>query len=92
MTDPTLKLTETQSAMVDQLVRSGRFDDAGDVVEAALGLLLEHEADDAKKLATLRRAVDAGLADLDAGRSETFDDPDQLRTRLTSLSETAARR
>jgi antitoxin ParD1/3/4 len=57
-----VSLTKEQQALVDRLVRSGRFDGTNDVVSTGLRLLEEHEREAAKVLAELEDAVGNGLA------------------------------
>ena len=59
--------------LVQEKVSSGRFGSASDVVAAALQLMRETDAHSGASLAALRCEVLRGLADLDAGRSVSFD-------------------
>ena len=44
--------------------------------------LVQGQADDADRLATLRQAAHEGIADIDAGRFKTFVSKQELRTHL----------
>jgi antitoxin ParD1/3/4 len=59
-----LVLTDHQSAFVDALVASGRYQNASEALRAGLRLL---EADEAT-LAALRTRLSRGLAEADAGQ------------------------
>jgi Arc/MetJ-type ribon-helix-helix transcriptional regulator len=54
----TIELPEDLQAFAEELVRTGKSASVADVVREAL---------EAKKLATLRDAIDEGIAELDAG-------------------------
>jgi antitoxin ParD1/3/4 len=65
-------LTDHQDGIIGDLVASGRYQNASEVLRAGLRLLEQHEAEDAARLDALRRAVAEGVADLEAGRFETL--------------------
>jgi Arc/MetJ-type ribon-helix-helix transcriptional regulator len=60
MSDPArmIELPEDLQAFAEELVRSGKSASVADVVREAL---------EARKLASLREAIDEGIAELDAG-------------------------
>lgn len=74
--------------MIERLVASGRYRNASDVLGDGLRLVLQREAEDEARLAALRDAANAGLADFAAGRHRSFADGDQLREYLTARSGT----
>lgn len=82
-------LTAQQSDLVEEFVRTGRYQNAGEVLREGLRLLEQRERRDAAKLAALRAAVDAGRADLAAGRYVEVDD-DGLDDYLAELGERAS--
>lgn len=57
----------------DEMVAAGRFASRGDVICAAMRLLQDHESLRDRELAGLSAAIQEGLDDLDAGRSQVFD-------------------
>lgn len=86
-------LTDRQAEMVEELVDSGRYQNASEVLREGLRLLEQRDAEDKAKLKALREAARVGLADLEAGRYQTFETPDALRQHLKDLTErTLARR
>lgn len=64
-------LSQHQHELVDSLVKSGRYQNASEVLREGLRLLERREEEDAIKAAALRAAADRGWADLAEGR---FDD------------------
>jgi len=82
-------LTDHQSLFVEKLVKSGRYQNASEVLREALRLIEWREKEDEARLAALRNAVQVGVSDMEAGRYITFDDHDQLRDHLASLTDQA---
>ncbi|HEV3026170.1 MAG TPA: type II toxin-antitoxin system ParD family antitoxin [Planctomycetota bacterium] len=68
-----VSLTPKLVALVEERVRSGRYQSASEVVREALRLLEDVEQVRAARLKELRRDIAAGLKDLDHGRSVAFD-------------------
>jgi antitoxin ParD1/3/4 len=79
-------LTDRQADMIEQLVTSGRYQDASQVLREGLGLLEQRQAQEANRLQALRSALKLGLDDMHAGRIKTFDDKDTLRKHLQLLT------
>ena len=79
-------LTNHQAVLVEQLVTSGRYQNASEVLREGLRLVEQREAEDAYRLEALRSAAQAGLADVEAGRFKTFDSKASLRAHLKSLT------
>ena len=80
-------LTEHQAAMIEQLVQSGRYQNASEVLRDGLRLVRQREEEDAARLEALRRAVDIGLEDVAAGRFRSFADGKTLRRHLAARAE-----
>lgn len=78
---PTLNivLTDHESAFIKDLVSSGRYQNASEVLRAGLRLVERQEA--------LSEAVHAGIADIEAGRFREFSEPGSLRNYLLDLAE-----
>jgi antitoxin ParD1/3/4 len=77
-------LTDQQAGMIEHLVRSGRYQNASEVLRDGLRLVQQREAEDEARLAALRDAANAGLADFAAGRYRSFAGGDQLRDHLAT--------
>jgi antitoxin ParD1/3/4 len=60
-------LTKQQADLVEELVRSGRYQNASEVLRAGLRLLERREAEEDAKLAALRRALEESEAAAGAG-------------------------
>ena len=88
---PTLKvnLTEHQEELIENLVSSGQYRDAGEVLRAGIRLLEQQAAEDDARLEALREAAGLGIADIEEGRFRSFDKPESLRQHLTNLAEDA---
>ncbi|MDP9444675.1 MAG: type II toxin-antitoxin system ParD family antitoxin [Actinomycetota bacterium] len=69
-------LTQHQHEFVDSLVKSGRYQNASEVLREGLRLLERQEREDAAKLAALREAAETGWSDLAAGRYDEVADED----------------
>ena len=72
--------------MVEQLVSSGRYQNASEVLREGLRLVEQREAEDASRLEALRSAVQVGINDIQAGRFKTFDSKESLRAHLKFLT------
>lgn len=79
-------LTDHQASVVEQLVSSGRYQNASEVLRDGLRLIEQRDAEDAARLEGLRTAVRVGAADFDQGRFTSFDAPEALKAHLTSLA------
>jgi antitoxin ParD1/3/4 len=61
-------LTEQQHEFVEAMVRSGRYQNASEVLREGLRLIEDREREDAARLQALRAAAEQGWADVAAGR------------------------
>jgi antitoxin ParD1/3/4 len=61
-------LTDHQVHFVEQLVASGRYQNASEVLREGLRQLEHQESEDHKRLAALHEAAQVGIADIEAGR------------------------
>lgn len=66
----TAKLDAGDGQLIDELVDAGRYASADEVVRRGLTLVRQEE----RQRAELHAALDAGLADLDAGRTKPADE------------------
>lgn len=67
-------LSQHQHELVESLVKSGRYQNASEVLREGLRLVEREQAEEAAKFALLRRAADHGWSDLAAGRFDEIDD------------------
>jgi antitoxin ParD1/3/4 len=82
-------LTHHQNQLVDQLVTSGRYQNASEVLREGLRLIENRDLETAQRLDALRQAASIGIADIEAGRFQSFDTPGALRAHLAALTEAA---
>lgn len=64
---------------IENLVRSGRYQNASEVIRAGVRLLLQHEAEDAAKLDALRKATSQGIMELESGRYDDVPGEDLMQ-------------
>jgi antitoxin ParD1/3/4 len=81
-------LTKRQADLIDTLVKSGRYQNAGEVLRYGLRLVEQREAEDAGKLKALREAARVGAEALERGEFEEFESVEDLQAYLNDLSET----
>lgn len=79
-------LTDHQALLVEQLVTSGRYQNASEVLREGLRLVERREEEDALRLSALRSATEVGVADIEAGRLSSFESPETLSAHLRTLS------
>ena len=79
-------LTDHQAALVELLVLSGRYQNASEVLREGLRMVEQRDAEEAYRLAVLRKAAQEGMADIDAGRFKTFESKHGLRDHLQVIT------
>ncbi|WHZ13004.1 MAG: putative transcriptional regulators containing the CopG/Arc/MetJ DNA-binding domain [Burkholderiaceae bacterium] len=82
-------LTDPQARFVEQLVASGRYQNASEVLREGLRMVQQREQAGAARRKALREAVAVGVADIEAGRYATFADAASLDAYLMALDEPA---
>ena len=82
-------LTDHQASLVEQLVASGRYQNASEVLREGLRLVEQREAEDAYRLDALRSSVQLGIEDITAGRFKNFDKKESLRNHLKFVTDKA---
>lgn len=82
-------LTDRQTRFIGRLVKAGRYQNASEVLREGIRLVERQEAENEARLKTLREAARVGIADIDAGRFQSFDAPEPLRRHLAALTEDA---
>ena len=80
-------LTERQEELIETLVKSGRYQNASEVLRDGLRLVEQREAEDKVKLKALRAAARVGVAALDRGEFKEFGTIEDLQSYLSDLSE-----
>ncbi|CAK0760325.1 antitoxin ParD1/3/4 [uncultured Gammaproteobacteria bacterium] len=85
-------LTDHQAALIERLVQSGRYQNASEVLRDGLRIIERRESEDAARLQALRDAARIGMADIEAGRFDTFTDAESLGRHLTALADEAIAR
>ncbi|TMQ21957.1 MAG: type II toxin-antitoxin system ParD family antitoxin [Deltaproteobacteria bacterium] len=80
-----ISLTPEQDAFVDQVVRSGDYQNASEAVRDALRVLRQRRREDALRLRALRAELKLGVDALRRGDSVVIDEAD-LDRYLTSLA------
>ncbi len=76
-------LTDHQAHLVEELVSTGRYQNASEVLREGLRLIEAREAQDTARLYALRQAAHVGIDDIGAGRFRSFDSPASLGHHLT---------
>lgn len=82
-----LVLTDHQDEFVDRLVKSGRFQNASEVLRHGLRLVEAQDAEEHARLKALREAARMGVADIEAGRFRTFTSASKLARDLLGSAE-----
>lgn len=82
-----LVLTDHQDEFVDRLVKSGRFQNASEVLRHGLRLVEAQDAEEHARLKALREAARMGVADIEAGRFSTFTSASKLASDLLGSAE-----
>lgn len=84
-------LSDHQQELVEALVRSGRYQNASEVLREGLRLIEEREQIQQAKLKALKQAARQGWADVTAGRYADVGD-DELEDFVSRLGRRAAQR
>lgn len=80
-------LTEQQEKLIDTLVKSGRYQNASEVLREGLRMVARRESEDAAKLDVLRAAAKLGSDAFERGAYEEFEDASALAEHLDRLAE-----
>lgn len=78
-------LTPHQTHFVEQLVSTGRYQNASEVLREGLRLVERRETEDEMRLTALREAARIGMADIDAGAAQSFATATALGKHLAAL-------
>ncbi len=82
-------LTDHLDKVINDLVISGRYQNASEVMREGLRLLEQREAEESAKLEVLRQATSVGLMDLEQGRFIEVEN-DHLEQLFADIGEKAA--
>jgi antitoxin ParD1/3/4 len=80
-------LTERQAELIETLVKSGRYQNASEVLRDGLRLVEQRESEDAGMLKALQAAARVGVGALDRGEFKEFASIEDLQAYLNDLSE-----
>ena len=80
-------LTDSQARLIQELVESGRYQNASEVIREGLRLIERREAEEAAKLEGLRAAADLGINDLERGAFNEFADAHAFEAYLNRASD-----
>jgi antitoxin ParD1/3/4 len=78
-------LTSHQTQFVEQLVNTGRYQNASEVLREGLRLVERRESEDEVRMAALKAAARLGIADIDSGALHSFDTAQALGKHLATL-------
>lgn len=84
-------LTDHQARLVEELVSTGRYQNASEVLREGLRLVEDREAQDRARLHALREAARVGMTDIDTGDFRGFESPASLSRHLTAIADKAIR-
>jgi antitoxin ParD1/3/4 len=87
-----VNLTEHYSDFVDQLVASGRYKNASEVLRAGLRLLEQSTEEEREKLALLRKLAAEGFQQIDQGHGIELSGRQRLSGHVARLGRQAAKR
>ena len=82
-------LTNHQALLVEQLVDSGRYQNASEVLRDGLRLIEQREIANSARIEALRHAVDVGIDDFEQGRFISFDTAEELDAFLDAAASKA---
>ncbi|OKH88613.1 type II toxin-antitoxin system ParD family antitoxin [Thalassospira sp. TSL5-1] len=69
-----VNLTDDQDAFVEEMVKSGKYQNASEAMRDAVRGLQQRWREDELKLELLRKSIDSGMADLENGNYDDMDD------------------
>ena len=82
-------LTERQETLIEALVRSGRYQNASEVMREGLRLIESREAEDAARLEALRSAAQIGADAIARGEFREFAGGQDLAAHLETVADAA---
>jgi antitoxin ParD1/3/4 len=85
-------LSKQQEKIIRDLVSTGQYQNASEVLREGLRLLARREAEDKAKLHALREAARIGFGALDRGEFKEFADADDLGRYLKKIGDQVIKR
>ncbi len=85
-----VNLTDHYDQLVSELITSGRFANASEVMRAGLRLLEQQARENEEKLTLLRAAASEAFDELDRGQAIVSDTPQQLAELIGQIGRRAA--
>ena len=82
-----VELSDRQASLLEQLVSSGRYQNASEVFREGLQLIEKREAENSYRLEALRAAVQVGAEDIAAGKFKAFKSKESLQHYLQSIAD-----
>jgi len=82
-------LTQHHEDLIQDLVSTGRYQNASEVLREGLRLVEQREAEDAAKIEALRAAAQVGIDAIERGDYVTFDNADDLSDYLNKVADDA---
>jgi len=80
-------VTDHQDRLIDDLVQSGRYQNASEVLRAGLRLVEQEEARHAAAIGALRAAGQVGVDDIERGAFVVFDDFAALEAHVVAATD-----
>ncbi|BBK41082.1 addiction module antidote protein [Allostella vacuolata] len=80
-------VTDHQDRLIDDLVRSGRYQNASEVLRAGLRLVEQEEARHAASVEALRAAGKVGVEEMERGAFVVFDDFAALEAHVAAATD-----
>jgi antitoxin ParD1/3/4 len=82
-------LTDQQDSPVDRLVRSGCYQNAGEELRESSQLVERDDAENGVRIEALRDAARVGIADVKAGRIQSFPSAEELDRHFGAIATSA---
>jgi len=83
-------LTHHQTQFVEQLVSSGRYQNASEVLREGLRLIQQREQEQSTRLQALREAITVGIEDIENGRYTVLNGASSVREHVMAIRQKVA--
>lgn len=87
-----INLTDYYDQFVEELVTSGRFSNASEVMRAGLRLLEQQAQEEKEKLTAIRSLAAEGFGEIDQGLGSTIENEEQLANLIDRLGRKAGKK